>query len=160
MPDDLVIDTNIFMHAADRRQNSQAACKKIVERLLTLRWYICVDDGFNLIESKNRSYIGSEYLNILQFGSIGYSIISHLSINKKIIFLKKTVPAAVSKKIRESVRDKSDHCFVRIAHNSCRKFLLSHDYDAFSKDCRKDFLKLFGIQIVDAKAGCASAIPE
>ena len=85
---DIVIDTNVFLHAENEQEVRRESCQSLVALLREGNTLLCVDDGFNLLEeSKNRSQIGREYIEHLRVGSVGYEIVRHLAQSGRLVFL-------------------------------------------------------------------------
>lgn len=125
---DIVVDTNIFMHAANPTQPRFGAARVFVMRLMGCSTKLCVDEGFSMDEAKNRSHIASEYLKHLRSGMLGYAVVAHLASTSRVRIVGRSVPTAVSRRIRRHVPSVGDHIFVRVAFNSWERILASHDF--------------------------------
>lgn len=68
---DVVVDTNVWVHASNPGEQRFEAALEFLEKLLySASILLCVDEGFSLDEASNRSLIGREYLdNIPNFRS-------------------------------------------------------------------------------------------
>tara|TARA_R110002072_G_scaffold75624_1_gene177860 strand:+ start:2068 stop:2418 length:351 start_codon:yes stop_codon:yes gene_type:complete len=110
-----------------------------------------MDEGFALDESLNQSYIGLEYLNHLQPGSLGFNLIVHLATTNRIEFVTKKIPNGRKKYIEQLIRNKKDRIFLSVTHNSNDKTLASHDFTDYQKKKRKKIFKDIAIKIVTAE---------
>lgn len=150
---DVVIDTNILMHASDPRQKFQGACVAFLKGIESSEIKICVDEGFSVRESDNRSIIGSEYLRHIRYGSLSYAVIFNLATKRRIKVLSKSVPKDVKRKIERSINNRHDRVYVKITYNSLSKALISHDFDDISQKVRDDLKDSFSLSIVIADVG-------
>ena len=148
--EDIIVDTNVFMHADNEKEMRCAASRKFVESLLKCKALLCVDTGFSTVESENRSYIGQEYLTKLIFGGIGYSAVATLAMTQRVKFVEKKIDAQVSRKINQLVTDKTDRIFVRVAVNSTDSTVVSHDFQAFSDAARANLRKKISVTVLAA----------
>ena len=64
MIDDIVVDTNVLAHAGNPDEARQQSSIDLVVALKAGKTSICVDAGFHLDESKNRSHIAVEYRSL------------------------------------------------------------------------------------------------
>jgi hypothetical protein len=112
---------------------------------------ICVDEGFAIEESRNRSHIGSEYIKHLRFGSPSYAVIVHLFSSSRIKICTKKVKQEISKKINQQVGSKPDRVYIRVACNSLDKLLVSHDFGDIPQTVRDRLNKQIRVTIVEAK---------
>jgi hypothetical protein len=145
---DLVIDTNVLMHADDPRQAHQAEAQALLQDLLAGRTVLCVDDGFDTNESKNRSLIGGEYFERLTAAHTATAIIAQLFGNGAVHFVSRSVAQAVKKSIEQSVRKKRDRTFLAVAHNSDGQVLCSHDYEDMQTKKRKFLKTKVGVDVL------------
>lgn len=149
---DIVIDTNVLMHANNSEEARQQDSIDLINYLLSSTEFICVDEGFVYNETQNRSLIGSEYIKHLKNGSLGYSLIVQVALQQRIREKSRNAPAHISKKINQCIsHEKSrDKTFLKVAYNSIEKTLVTHDREDFSNQKRTYILNTFGIKILDA----------
>jgi hypothetical protein len=119
---------------------------------------LCIDDGFDCDPAKNKSHIGHEYLKRLQAGSLGYNLVVELVKQRRVAQCKKTVNQGAAKKINQWLRKKADRIFLSVAFNSVAKTLVSHDFEDFQKQKRKDIRKEVGVEVVEA-CECIDKVP-
>jgi hypothetical protein len=62
---DVVLDTNLLMHSDDERQSHHEDCRNLLWELRDSTTLLCVDEGFDLDQAKNKSLIGGEYFDRL-----------------------------------------------------------------------------------------------
>jgi hypothetical protein len=152
---DIVIDANVFLHVENDQEIRQRDCQRLVVLLRESETTLCVDLGFELEESKNRSYIGSEYWRHLRVGSPGYEIVSYLARSGRMAFLSHHVPPAVVRHVRQIAKG-PDRVYVRVAFNSQEKVLASHDFGDIPGTVRERLRKAIGVSIVDAEEAIAA----
>ncbi len=137
MLDDLVIDTNVLLHADDPRQKHQADAYALLQKILSGGPDLCVDDGFDIDPARNQSLIGGEYLERLAGASTGSQFLAHLFSTDRIRFVPRKVPRAVKQSIEQCVRNKRDRTFLAVAHNAVEHVLCSQDFVDMSAKKRK-----------------------
>lgn len=151
---DLVVDTNVFLHSTDTRQQLCAPAKQFLAKLLAGATFLCIDEGFDMDESKNRSVIGSEYFDKLRFVDAAFAIITALGGKGRILKLPKAVDPRAGKKIRQLVRNKTDRTFLKVSYNSqCRTFV-SHDFEDLPAAKRVVIAREIGVASVNAVEAC------
>lgn len=148
---DIVLDTNILVHAHNVEELRNDDCIALVQQMTTCATHLCVDEGFDLNEANNRSVIGSEYIKHLGYGTVGHALITRLASSLRVKYVSPRVPPDVSKQIVQQVPKGADRTFLKIAFNSQDKTLASHDFNDISKDVRTRLRKSIGLQIVDAQ---------
>lgn len=151
---DIVIDTNVFVHAnnpddAERQKQSLT----FLEAMRASATCLCVDEGFDYLnEAQNRSRIASEYLQHVRAGMYGQYLLQLLAASGRIAIVAARVPKQVSRKIRQKIPNRGDCMFVRVAHNSQGRALVSHDESDFPKHIRKVLKEELGVACVKARA--------
>lgn len=147
---DVVLDTNLLMHADDERQAHQDECAKLLDQLRTGETALCVDEGFDIDEAKNRSLIGGEYYARLTATHAATGLIAYLFANDRVRLLSRATPTAVKKCIDQCVKTKRDRTFLSVAHNSEEQILGSYDYQDMQPKKRKHIKKETGVSVLDA----------
>jgi predicted nucleic acid-binding protein len=150
MIDDIVIDTNILVHADNNEEPRQEHCIAIIDKLYNSQQFLCMDEGFDVVESKNSSFIGYEYMKHLRFGMQGYALILKLVQEDRLRFVPKTIPASINNKINRTGIKKSDRVFVKVSFNSDNKILVTHDYEDFTTKVRGIIKNEVGVFVLDA----------
>ena len=75
---DVVVDTNIWLHANNPTVDTFAAALEFVRTLLRSSTVLCFDTGVSLTEACNRSRILSEYLAQIKGSGVGKKILEEL----------------------------------------------------------------------------------
>ena len=150
---DMVIDTNVFVHADNPMEARCAASRSLLQRILSVGTILRVDEGYDSNEARNRSHIGSEYQHNLRFGSMGLAVLVQLAGQGRIRTLPRKVPdAATAKKIRQLLRNTTDRVFLSVAYGSHEKILVSHDYVDFQEAKRPTIREVLGVAVIEACA--------
>lgn len=148
---DIVVDTNVLVHASNEAHPYCQASLAFLSTLLAGTTAVCVDVGFSVDESKNTSLIGGEYMQHLVFGMPGYAVIQALASSERMKQVPRSVPDNVRRAVKRLVPRKSrDRTFVHVAFNSTDHVLVSHDFDDFGDDVRKKLRRSVGVSIVIA----------
>jgi hypothetical protein len=145
---DVVLDTNVLMHADDKRQSHQPDAHKLLEDLLGNSTALCVDEGFDMDAAKNKSLIGGEYFERLTATHTAMGVLAHLAATGRVKFVSRTVPVPVKKGIQQCVRNSRDRTFLAVAHNSTEHVLCSHDYEDMQSAKRKHLKSCTGVEVV------------
>ena len=153
MIEDVVVDTNVFVHSDNPGVDEFESSLRFMNRLLESLVALCIDDGFNVDESKNRSLIGNEYFKHIK-GTLAKSVLAHLAQNQRIKVVGKSVEHSQRKLILQSVSNKRDRNFLFVALNSSSKHLVSHDFRDFNKSKRKFINKKVGVIFATASECC------
>jgi len=153
----VVIDANVLAHCGNPAEMRCEHSLRLINLLLSGTQDLCVDPGFNLIEARNRSRIGSEYLNHLTFGSPGFSFVAHLAQSGRVKPIKPSNDSNVSRKINQRLTDKTDRVYLKVAVVTIDKLFVSHDFTDLPTDKRTYFFAEIGVQIVDADC-CAQSM--
>lgn len=154
--DDVVIDTNVLMHASDPREQLCPSARSLAQVILDTDIKICVDEGFDTDPAKNRSLIGNEYNTHIRFGTFAHGFILRLASERRIRTLSRNVERRVKKVILQRLRKPRDRVFVCVTTNSLERVLVSHDFEDFSEAKRADLRHELDIEIVTA----AAALPR
>lgn len=153
---DIVIDTNVFLHAEDPRQPRNEAASDLIELLLSTDIEICVDEGFSLTEADNRSFVGNEYIRHIRIGSLGYALLLSKSLTKQLKIVEVDITQKERKIVNRLIRSKEDRIFVKIALSSDSMLLASHDFGDIPQASR-DALQ-FELDLIVTDAGGAKLL--
>lgn len=149
MAKDLVIDTNILVYLENKDYQFHQHCKEFSECFTQSSFLLCIDEGFDIMESKNNSYIWYEYMKHLPTGSKGHTFLIELARQSRIIERPKEIKnVTVRKKITQSPIKKSDKIFLKIAFNSETKLLVTDEHEDFTIEIRNKFKKEAGVIIL------------
>ncbi len=154
MVEDLTIDTNVFLHSVDIRQEHRPACQELLNKLLSGNAQLCIDEGFDIVESRNRSKIGSEYHQHLRFVHPAFAIIVALGTRGRIAQCATEVPQATKRLLIKLISNKTDRVFVKVAYNSRSRVLVSHDFEDFQINKRHVIMQKCQVDIVTAAHIC------
>jgi len=148
---DMVIDTNVLMHASNPNEGRFEHAVQFLERLLQVATLLCVDEGFDVLEAKNRSLIGAEYLNNLVHGALGHTVVTHLAKSGRMSVVPRQASRPQTRVVTQMIRKPRDRTFVRVAINSRDHVFVSHDYNDFSNEKRQDIQASLGVTMPDAQ---------
>jgi hypothetical protein len=147
---DVTVDTNVFLHSANEGEQRCEASREFLRGLLGGTACLCIDEGFDLEESRNRSIIGSEYLTNLRFVDPAFAIIVELGKRGRIIVLKKATDPATHRKILQLISNKIDRVFLKVSFNSRSQVFVSHDFTDFPEEKRARIRQELGVIAVEA----------
>ncbi len=147
---DLVVDTNVLMHASNPTEARFADCVAFLERLIESTTALCVDEGFSVVEADNRSLIGTEYLTHLVHGAMGHSVVTHLAQTGRVVERSTRLAVAGARKLNQLISNKRDRTFVRVAANSTDRTFVSHDFRDFPKKKRATVKKELAVTVLTA----------
>jgi hypothetical protein len=150
MDKDLIIDTNVLVHANNRLEPRRNYSVNLISHLITSDILLGLDPGFSLMRESNKSLIGAEYHKHLIYGTLGYALLVEVFKNKRIKEIDQTLDRASTKKILQHIRNKRDRTFLKVTINSSKKTLVSHDFQDFSVSNRRYFKREFDIKIIEA----------
>jgi hypothetical protein len=154
MLSDLVLDTNVLLHASNPYSLEFGASSGFLEKLLYLPTILCVEEGFSTDRARNRSIIMGEYFDNLRQGTVGYEFILSLASSARINGVKKQVNPREAKIIIQKVTDKSDRIFVKVALNTKEQILVSHDFKHFPDTVRSFLEDAIEVHITDCDNCC------
>jgi len=147
---DIVVDTNVFVHASNPGVTYYSEAKHLVSALEGSPTSLCVDEGFDVEPARNRSLICGEYYTHLKFGMPAYALVSELATSGRISIVPRCVDPAIGKKINQNIVEPRDRTFLKVAINSQDCFLCSHDFRHFSDHKRTKVKKLFNVRVKTA----------
>ncbi|WP_417196548.1 hypothetical protein [Bizionia sp.] len=147
---DIVLDTCTLVHANDENSEHQESSIELITSMLGNDLNVAVDEGFDMIDSNNSSYIGLEYTKHLIPGMLGFSLIQTLAINGRFNFVPNKVIQGTKKYIDRIIKNKKDRHFLRVAFNSDDKLLISHDFTDYQVAKRKSIKKDIKVIILTA----------
>lgn len=144
MVNDLVVDTNVLVHASNKSYCKQIHCIQLIERLQGSLESICMDTN---------GFIEFEYNKHVKHGSPAFALLLQLlnSNPVRIKYIDRDIPPHVNNKINRTGIKKSDRIFVRIAFNSTDKILVTHDYEDFTSKKRGYFNEEIGVRVIESE---------
>ncbi|MCP9752364.1 hypothetical protein [Ferruginibacter sp. HRS2-29] len=149
---DIVVDTNVLMHASDRKEAMHQDSINLLNYLSNSTELLCVDKGFTWDDS-NKSLIGAEYRKHIKNGMLAYSLLVKLFSSRRTKELTlSTVPALITRRVNQCISHKKprDKTFLKVAYLSDSKTLVTHDQEDFNYKKRKHLLETFGVKTIDA----------
>jgi len=150
MLSDVVIDTNVFIHAQNPAEKRSLAAKDFLESLLEVTTELCVDGLFNL-NSPHLSKIAHEYLTMIPPIGLGYAILVRLLQSGRVkMNVSTNLPPEKRRLVVRLVRDPRDKTFVYVAFNSEDTILTSHDWVDFPERVREIIRKQLLVTIEEA----------
>jgi hypothetical protein len=149
VPTDIVVDTNVFMHAGDPYVKFFDGARAFVEALYSANTLLCIDiPRADSTPSHGASLIWAEYERKMKTTTYGMAVLAKLASTKRISWLSRDVGAAINKEIRALVpRNTRDKTFVRVAYHSIDKLFVSNDSSDFGPAVRKALRKGPGIRV-------------
>jgi predicted nucleic acid-binding protein len=149
---DVVIDTDVMLHAENPEVQRHSDSRRLLNELRSCETFLCLDEGFEPEESKNRSAIASEYLSRLPPGSLGLILLSECATSRRIRLLPTKVERAANRLINQLVYDPTDRKFVKVACNSNEKVVTTHDRHI--SDARAELNRRLAVRVLDAGECC------
>lgn len=149
---DIVVDTNVLMHASDRKEAKQQDSIDLLNYLTNSTEFLCIDKGFTWDDS-NSSLIGAEYRKHIKNGMLAYAFLAKIFSTKRHKEIDLSVlPPAIAKKVNQCISHKKprDKTFLRVAYLSHSKTLVTHDQEDFNYKKRKHLGVTFGVNTLDA----------
>ena len=134
--EDIVVDTNIWMHASNPDVDTFIDALEFVLSLKRSPTLLCFDTGASINEAENRSKILSEYRAHIGDSGVGSHVLAHLLNSGRWTDIDPKVVSSQRKVILQNIPDSSDHIFAKVATNSKCRSLISHDYTAFHQKCK------------------------
>lgn len=150
MLDDVTVDTNVFLHSVNEAEERCAASKEFLEDLLRGDTFICIDEGFDMDESKNKSAIGCEYHSNLRYVNTAFAVLVALGRKGQIKQVNRAAVPAANRRILQMVRNKVDRVFLRVCLNSGSRVFVSHDFVDFQVEKRDRIRRELRVQVVEA----------
>ncbi len=144
---DMVIDTNVFLHACNPGVTYYQEAGNLMTALLRVSTILRVDEGFDKDEARNQSIIMSEYLTHFHIGMLAYAIVSHLASTDRIRPVPRSVKLADGRRVNRIIPEPRDRVFLKVAMNSEDLFLTSHDFAHFPLPTRIRINKIFQVQV-------------
>jgi hypothetical protein len=150
MPDDLVVDTNVLVHAENPGEERCNDSRNFLWALYGAEALVCVDKGFSLDDAQNRSFIGREYLDNVPYGSLAFAVVRELAQLNRIRFLEKRAPQPEQQRIEQMIYKTTDRVFLAVACNSVSRVLVSHDFEDFPLQRRSQISSELDVDILEA----------
>jgi len=134
---DIVVDTNVFMHANNDKIKFCKSSKEFIGYLSNCNILLCLDDGFDPVQSKNQSHIAHEYFTHIRHGEFAYGILLKILSSKNYKIIKKSQYKKYKKLVNQCIRNTFDRIFICIAIVSDSKLFISNDFEDLDLQKRK-----------------------
>jgi len=153
VPLDIVVDTNVFMHAGNPTAVSFfGASKTFLENLKNSQTLLCFDKpNAGAEDRQGDSLIYGEYIQRIVPGVYGFNVLAALALNQKIKFVSRDVGPARNRMVIELIPgNKRDRTFLRTTMNSADRILITNDFDDFTPEIRKRIKRQLTTTVKDA----------
>ena len=148
--DDVVIDTNVLVHATNPNEDRFDDALTLLGRISETEIKLCIDDGYNMDPARNGSHILAEYLEHIGLGSVPYVVLEQLALAGRIQEYNRRSDQATARKVNQLIRNKRDRTFINVAHQSVEKVLVSHDYIDYQVGKRDTIRRELGVDVIEA----------
>ena len=138
---DLVVDTNVLMHASNPASGRQEQSGNLLERLYESTTTINVDTTGRILQ---------EYLDYLVPGSAGSAFVAAMVRRGQLVRVESTPPQQDRKWIAKTISDSGDRAFLRTAVVSVEKLLTSHDFEDFPDRIRRKIRERLDVELLTA----------
>lgn len=143
---DVVIDTNVFVHAGNPNVEHFNGTIKFLKEVLNSETVICVDENKDEYFGK----ILHEYRDKIKGQHFGFYVFSKLLERGRFVNVERKIPQREKKILRGLINKRgsqTDKIFVIVAYNSGENILVSHDFGDFSRDTRGKLKKYLGVEV-------------
>jgi predicted nucleic acid-binding protein len=149
LPRDIVIDTNVFMHAGNPHVEYFDGARAFLEALQNANTLLCIDmPRADSTPSKSSSLIWDEYERKMKATTYGMVVLAKLASSKRVAWVSRDVGAAISKQIQALVpKNTRDKTFIRVAYHSSEKLFMSNDSKDFGPGIRKAIRKALSVHV-------------
>jgi hypothetical protein len=149
-PLQVVIDANVWAHAANQRDPHFATSLELCEITPNADYLLCVDSGWTMDDS-NSSRIGAEYRQWIKFGSPGFEAIIWLATHERIRLFNVVLPESERRRVNRLLpRNNHDRHYLRVTICTLNRLLVSHDYDDFTERVRTECARTLDVSVVAA----------
>jgi hypothetical protein len=152
--DDIVVDTNVWMHAQTPGQKYMGRAIALCQCMRYGRCVLRLDSGFHITESRNRSRIGSEYHDKLRFdrnpGKLSVETIALLFRTRRVKEASIAIDRGPKKILEKLIKKPRDRTFVRVTRNTLERTFVTHDWEDFTKAKRTKLGQALDITCIDA----------
>src|SRR6266511_135788 len=139
------------MHAENRESPDQDASRQLIHDLRSCDTALCVDEGFDADEARNRSGIAGEYFEHLPHGALGLVLIYECALDGRVRSIPSRIDASANRAVNRLVWDRSDRKFVKVSINSEEHVLVTHNSSHFMP-AESELRSRFSIELLDAYA--------
>lgn len=143
---DVVIDTNVFVHAGNPDVEHFDGARKFLKEVLNSETVICFDKNKNEYAGK----ILHEYKDKIKGQHFGSRVLSKLLQQGRFVNVERKIPLKEKRILLGLINKRgsqTDKIFVIVAYNSREKILVSHDFGDFSRDIRGKLKRDLGVEV-------------
>lgn len=149
---DIVIDTNVLMHATNPKSGRQQQSVGLLRAMLDSDTALCLDTVFSgQLAQPESSLIWQEYSDNLGAPGFSSEFLTKMATGRRIVHVSRTVERSAQKWISRQIVNSRDRTFVRVALNSIERVLVSHDYQDFPTKVRSACLLRLGVEVLEAE---------
>jgi hypothetical protein len=148
---DLVVDTNVFVHADNPSEKRHRAAATLLGQLVEGDTHLGIDEGFDLDPSTNASLMAHEYLEHLTPLSAGFRVLAYLAQSGRAKIVPRKFSAVHRDHAKQLLRNKRDRTFLLVSTEMDERILCSHDFKDFQKTKRKTIKAKLGVSVLEAK---------
>lgn len=152
MVQQVVIDTNVFMHAANPKAVEFAASMRLLEDFEKDTASLCIDKPRDdSPDDLNASLILAEYKKKMLPGTVGFAILARLARSRRVQLVSRDVGPRLARIVLRLVHsNKRDRTFLRTACNAADKLLITNDYTDFTNMVRAAILAQLEVRVEDS----------
>jgi len=150
---DIVVDTNVFVHTNDENNRFCVSAQKILKKLIGSKTLFCIDEGFDDDESKNKSFIGYEYHTYIRFGTYAYGMFLKLLNDDLVREIPKRSYVQNKRRAGQYISDSIDKIFLSVTLVSDSKKLISNDFQDFNRRKRIELKRRLKVDILSSDEG-------
>jgi hypothetical protein len=157
MLSDIVVDTNVWVHAQLPSEARFESSVLFVTALRDAETVVCIDPEFDFTGAANTSLMGDEYIKHVRATGAGYAVLQFLFANARFVSVSRNVSTRERKIVMELVpRKPRDRTFVKVAYNSTERHLVAHDWQDFRQSVRDELESRLGVIVCEAQQSLAS----
>jgi hypothetical protein len=147
---DVVIDTNVFVHATNRENFAFASSIALMEELRVVSTALCVDAPSLERARGDLGAIMNEYRSNLTFGMLGFAVLGHLASNERLRFIDTDVAQQDRRDVWTLLDGRVDRVFALVAIKSEERELVTHDDTDFDEVVCEALLTRWGVSVTNA----------
>ena len=156
MLSDIVVDTNVWVHASNPSDGNFGASQAFLIALRASKTRLCVDRWVRNDAASADSLILAEYAaQRLPFGSLAADVLARLAQTNRLSAVSLRPPVGTRAQIRRRVANARDRTFLEVAFCSEDRTLTSHDWDHFSESTRSWMRAALLTMIIEATEATA-----
>ncbi len=143
MLEDIILDTNVLMHADNPVSGRQEASEHLI---------ILLSNSTTIIYVDRAGRIRLEYREYLVPGSVGSAFVSAMVRRSQLVAIEIQARPEDRRWIWKNINDPCDRAFLRVAVASKEKVLTSHDFDDFHNRKRSAIRRRLRVSVETAES--------